>query len=130
MNSIAIQNCSASFSDSFSLRDICLTIEPDQHWAILGPNGSGKSAIAALLAGFGELKTGGIEGLPKRVSLVSFESQRELIERELDRDESDITDEVFEVLGVENSVASRVSYGGTAPAQVRAQIARWEVALG
>lgn len=96
MNSIAIQNCSASFSDSFSLRDICLTIEPDQHWAILGPNGSGKSAIAALLAGFGELKTGGIEGLPKRVSLVSFESQRELIERELDRDESDITDEVFE----------------------------------
>jgi len=40
-----------------------------------------------------------------------------------------INAEVFEVLGVENSVASRVSYGGTAPAQVRAQIARWEVAL-
>lgn len=36
-----------------------------------------------------------------------------------------ITDAVFGVLGVENSVASRVSYGGTAPAQVRAQIARW-----
>jgi len=40
-----------------------------------------------------------------------------------------ISAEVFEVLGVENSVASRVSYGGTAPAQVRAQIARWEAAL-
>jgi argininosuccinate lyase len=40
-----------------------------------------------------------------------------------------INAEVFEVLGVENSVASRVSYGGTAPAQVRAQIARWEAAL-
>jgi argininosuccinate lyase len=36
-----------------------------------------------------------------------------------------ITDDVFAVLGVQNSVASRVSYGGTAPAQVRAQIARW-----
>ena len=40
-----------------------------------------------------------------------------------------ITSEVFEVLGVENSVASRGSYGGTAPAQVLAQIARWEEML-
>ena len=36
-----------------------------------------------------------------------------------------ITADVFGVLGVENSVNSRMSYGGTAPAQVRAQIARW-----
>jgi len=33
---------------------------------------------------------------------------------------------VFDVLGVENSVRSRMSYGGTAPDQVRAQIARWK----
>tara|TARA_B110000977_G_scaffold163819_1_gene209953 strand:- start:1325 stop:2716 length:1392 start_codon:yes stop_codon:yes gene_type:complete len=37
-----------------------------------------------------------------------------------------ITDGVFTVLGVDNSVNSRTSYGGTAPAQVRAQIARWK----
>ncbi|MCX7567255.1 argininosuccinate lyase [Sulfitobacter sp. F26169L] len=37
-----------------------------------------------------------------------------------------ITDDVFSVLGVENSVNSRMSYGGTAPAQVRAQVARWK----
>ncbi len=37
--------------------------------------------------------------------------------------------DVFEVLGVENSVRSRQSYGGTAPDQVRAQIARWKDAL-
>ncbi|WP_299599572.1 argininosuccinate lyase [uncultured Tateyamaria sp.] len=36
-----------------------------------------------------------------------------------------ITDDVFTVLTVENSVASRTSYGGTAPTQVRAQVARW-----
>ncbi|MEO0387164.1 MAG: argininosuccinate lyase [Pseudomonadota bacterium] len=36
-----------------------------------------------------------------------------------------ITADVYEVLTVEASVASRVSYGGTAPEQVRAQIARW-----
>jgi argininosuccinate lyase len=36
-----------------------------------------------------------------------------------------ITAEVFSVLTVEASVASRVSYGGTAPANVAAQAARW-----
>ena len=41
-----------------------------------------------------------------------------------------ILPEVFEVLGVENSVASRSSYGGTAPDRVRAQVARWRQALG
>ena len=40
-----------------------------------------------------------------------------------------ITDDVFAVLGVENSVRSRMSYGGTAPDQVRAQVARWSAAL-
>ncbi len=39
---------------------------------------------------------------------------------------AEITNDVFDVLGVENSVNSRMSYGGTAPAQVRAQIARWK----
>jgi argininosuccinate lyase len=37
-----------------------------------------------------------------------------------------ITEDVKSVLGVHNSVASRTSYGGTAPAQVRAQVARWK----
>ncbi|MFO1144138.1 MAG: argininosuccinate lyase, partial [Amaricoccus sp.] len=41
-----------------------------------------------------------------------------------------IVAEVYEVLGVENSVASRSSYGGTAPDRVRAQVARWRQALG
>ena len=40
-----------------------------------------------------------------------------------------ITEDVFSVLGVENSVNSRMSYGGTAPAQVRAQIARWQARM-
>ena len=42
---------------------------------------------------------------------------------------SDIREEVFEVLGVHNSVASRISYGGTAPARVREQVARWKEIL-
>jgi len=42
---------------------------------------------------------------------------------------AEITDAVFDVLGVHNSVASRTSYGGTAPVQVRAQIERWKEQL-
>ncbi|MCV6598370.1 MAG: argininosuccinate lyase [Mangrovicoccus sp.] len=42
---------------------------------------------------------------------------------------SGINDAVFEVLGVHNSVASRQSYGGTAPDQVRSQIAIWKERL-
>ncbi len=40
-----------------------------------------------------------------------------------------ITSSVFDVLGVDNSVASRTSYGGTAPDQVRAQIKLWKERL-
>jgi argininosuccinate lyase len=38
---------------------------------------------------------------------------------------ADITDKVFDVLTVEASVASRTSFGGTAPSEVRKQIAWW-----
>ncbi len=40
-----------------------------------------------------------------------------------------ITDDVYSVLTVDNSVKSRVSYGGTAPAQVLVQIQRWKDVL-
>jgi len=40
-----------------------------------------------------------------------------------------ITADVYSVLSVENSVASRMSYGGTAPENVRAQVARWKKVL-
>ena len=38
--------------------------------------------------------------------------------------------EVLEVLGVDNSVRSRMSYGGTSPVRVAEQVARWKAALG
>jgi argininosuccinate lyase len=42
---------------------------------------------------------------------------------------AEITQDVFSVLSVEASVASRTSYGGTAPVQVRAQVTRWREIL-
>ena len=40
-----------------------------------------------------------------------------------------ITEDVFSVLALEASIASRTSYGGTAPANVAGQAARWLAAL-
>ena len=41
-----------------------------------------------------------------------------------------ITQEVYSVLGVENSVRTRMSYGGTSPIRVAEQVARWQAILG
>jgi argininosuccinate lyase len=49
---------------------------------------------------------------------------------ELQAVEPRIDEGVFSVLGVDLSVSSRTSYGGTAPANVRAQAERWIAALG
>lgn len=94
MRTVEFKQCEIRFSDSFSLRDINLTLSAGQHWVLLGANGSGKSALAAAMAGAGELRSGEISALPN-AQLVSFEVQRELIEAERDKDDSDITDEIF-----------------------------------
>jgi argininosuccinate lyase len=49
---------------------------------------------------------------------------------EMQQVEPRIGHDVFAVLGVENSVASRTSYGGTAPENVAAQARRWLTLLG
>ncbi len=49
--------------------------------------------------------------------------------QEMQKIHGEITQAVYSVLGVQNSVASRTSYGGTAPDNVRAQIARWKEGL-
>ena len=44
---------------------------------------------------------------------------------EMQAEEPRIHNGIFQVLSVEASVASRISYGGTAPKNVRAQAKRW-----
>ncbi|WMT86678.1 argininosuccinate lyase [Pelagibacterium sp. 26DY04] len=62
-----------------------------------------------------EAKGCGLEGL-------TIEDFKEIDER--------ITSQVFKVLGVDNSVKSRTSFGGTAPANVKAQAVGWRERLG
>jgi argininosuccinate lyase len=49
----------------------------------------------------------------------------ELTLADMQAEEPRITEALFTVLGVENSVRSRTSFGGTAPEAVRARIADW-----
>jgi argininosuccinate lyase len=48
---------------------------------------------------------------------------------DMQKADSRITDGVYAVLSVENSVASRTSHGGTAPDNVRAAVAAWHKEL-
>jgi argininosuccinate lyase len=48
---------------------------------------------------------------------------------DMQAEEPGITQDIFGVLTVDASVASRTSYGGTAPVNVAAQAARWQEAL-
>jgi argininosuccinate lyase len=54
----------------------------------------------------------------------------ELALADLQAIEPRITSDIYTVLTPAASAASRISYGGTAPAQVRAQVARWKELLG
>ena len=48
---------------------------------------------------------------------------------EMQEVEPGITDEIYSVLGVDNSVASRTSFGGTAPSNVREAAKQWRLRL-
>jgi molybdate transport system ATP-binding protein len=77
-----------------SIDDLCVI--PNSNWAIIGSNGSGKSALAGLFNGTLAVTQGTIDGLnPQKVSTVSFDVQQQLIDREQERDDSDITNQVW-----------------------------------
>jgi molybdate transport system ATP-binding protein len=62
-----------------------------QHTVVLGPNGSGKSALAAFVAGHGELEDGQRQ-VVANIAWVSVEQQQALIEAEKQKDCADILD--------------------------------------
>jgi argininosuccinate lyase len=66
-----------------------------------------------------------ITGRLVAIAAAQKKSLEKLSLAEMQAIEPQITDEVFAMLGVENSVRSRTSFGGTAPKNVRAQARRW-----
>ncbi|MCH8552611.1 MAG: ATP-binding cassette domain-containing protein [Natronospirillum sp.] len=65
---------------------------PGEHWTVLGGVGSGKSLLSRLLTGESAPDAGQLQGLPERAIWLSLEQQQDLYERELSRDETDLTD--------------------------------------
>ena len=90
---IRFTQCDIKVSDKFSLTALNWQIEQGQTWVVVGPNGSGKSALGAALTGEFSVTSGDFES-GSRVSVVSLEEQSRLIQRERQRDDSDLTDEV------------------------------------
>lgn len=74
-----------------------LDIKNGESWAFIGSNGSGKSSFSSLFDNTLASHQGELLGLKNlSVGIVSFEEQQRLIDREKERDDSDITNEVFE----------------------------------
>jgi molybdate transport system ATP-binding protein len=88
---LSLKNCHVLFAEHYHLHIDSLTINRLQHTVILGPNGSGKSALAALIAGHGELSDGEYQVTPD-IAWVSVEQQQALIEAEKQKDCADILD--------------------------------------
>ena len=91
MSLVSIQACQALFGDHYQLHVQQLHIAPLQHSVIVGANGSGKSALAALLAGQGQLQQGQLK-VCEQVAWVSVAQQQALIEAEKQKDCADLLD--------------------------------------
>lgn len=93
---ITLNDLTVNFDERFQLTNINWELTTGQHWMVTGANGAGKSALAAVLAGAGDIIAGAVSGLPNTVSIVSFEAQAELIAEELKKDDADILDVIAE----------------------------------
>ena len=58
---IQIQNLSAGYNDEMVLKDITLTVEPDDFIGLIGPNGGGKTTLFKVILGLIKPKRGTVK---------------------------------------------------------------------
>ncbi len=93
MQKMVLERVTAWISKNALLRDISLSLDPCEHWAVLGANASGKSALGRLLCGELEVVSGRVSGA-LRSEFVSFETVEEILEWERTHDDSDFLDRI------------------------------------
>lgn len=76
MFSIVLKDCGKSFNRHWLFRNLSLTLQEGEKWAILGPNGSGKSTLGLLLSG---------QLLPTEGSINHFQDQESVSIKNLHR---------------------------------------------
>lgn len=87
-------NLNLRLNDLFILKDTNWHIQTGESWALLGTNASGKTSLAQLISGAIPATSGEITERPQRVAWVSLESQQQIYERELYRDDTDFMDKL------------------------------------
>ncbi|MBT80687.1 MAG: molybdate ABC transporter ATP-binding protein ModF [Alteromonadaceae bacterium] len=88
---IELQHCAVSLAPDFTFGPVNAALTEGRHVAITGKNGSGKSALAAILAGEGEVVSGE-RRLTCKTGWVSTAQQQALIAQEKKKDDADILD--------------------------------------
>ena len=92
---LELKNVSFVRSDRFILRNINISIEPNQNWVILGKNGSGKTTLINLIFGYhwptvGIVKVFGktygefpVRNIQRRIGILQSYYQEERVQRNL-----------------------------------------------
>lgn len=93
MSAIVLDRVTARISDQARLREVSLTINPGEHWAIVGANGSGKTALGRLLCNGLEILSGTMAGTVP-AAFVAFETVDEILAIERYHDDSDFLDRI------------------------------------
>lgn len=61
MSLVEIQNLSFAYAEQAVLRELSVSVQKNEFWAIVGPNGSGKSTFLSLLSGQLKPQTGSVQ---------------------------------------------------------------------
>jgi molybdate transport system ATP-binding protein len=89
-----LKNLNLQRNKHLILKNICWHMNTGESWALLGTNASGKTSLAQIISGELTDFTGKIIDQPEHVAWVSLESQQEVYERELYRDDTDFMDQL------------------------------------